>query len=272
MSSWQNFVTDKDNRDVYGFIYKMCSSKISTRNYTANIEIPNGFTRNWEETMEALLCELFGDGQESGEDTAPVVCDATDDAAERTEDEVKAAIRTMKNKKTSGIDCIEVEMLKPVADISFLAALTQLYNSCLRVGCFSEEWKEGNVRVLLKGTDKDLTKAKSYKPICLLSVVSKVLERLMKWKLGRQIRHPIHSSEKQFGYRRGLNTEEAIAEVRDIVRNTQESMVLALLFDITGAFDNLKWITILEQLNKRQCPRNLFLLVESYLTDRKDLS
>lgn len=91
----------------------------------------------------------------------------------------------------------------------------------------------------------------------------------MKWKLGRQIRHPIHSSEKQFGYRRDLGTEEAIAEVRDIVRNTQESMVLALLFDITGAFDNLKWITILEQLNKRQCPRNLFLLVESYLTDRK---
>lgn len=44
-------------------------------------------------------------------------------------------------------------------------------------------------------------------------------------------------------------------------------MSLAILFNITGAFDNIKWDTILEQLKLRNSNRYLFELVSS-LTNR----
>ncbi|CAB0044063.1 unnamed protein product [Trichogramma brassicae] len=50
--------------------------------------------------------------------------------------------------------------------------------------------------------------------------------------------------------------------------NTTENIVLAIMFDVTGAFDHLRW-ELLEELKRRDCPSDLLLLVGSYLSDRR---
>ena len=54
-----------------------------------------------------------------------------------------------------------------------------LMASCLKSGHFPEEWKAARVVVLLKAPEKLRTCPSSYRGICLLSIVGKVLERIM---------------------------------------------------------------------------------------------
>ncbi|KAK9296728.1 hypothetical protein QLX08_009342 [Tetragonisca angustula] len=63
--------------------------------------------------------------------------------------------------------------------------------------------------------------------------------------------------------------EDAIVELQRIVRAANSKYAIGLLFNISGAFDNVWWPSILASLKTRNCPRNLYSLIGSYLTDRK---
>ena len=83
------------------------------------------------------------------------------DAPKITDEEVKSLARSMKNGKASGPDFIEVEVLK-TACTQITDQITRLFNSCLELGVFPKAWKEGSLRVLPKGEDKDVIDLKSY--------------------------------------------------------------------------------------------------------------
>ncbi|KAL7295034.1 hypothetical protein TKK_0011636 [Trichogramma kaykai] len=46
------------------------------------------------------------------------------------------------------------------------------------------------------------------------------------------------------------------------------SLAFGILFDVTGAFNNLRWDSVLEELERRRCPGNLWPLLADYLDDR----
>ena len=46
-------------------------------------------------------------------------------------------------------------------------------------------------------------------------------------------------------------------------------MVLAVLFDVTGAFDNIRWRTVQNELKTRDCKEDISELISSYLKDRE---
>lgn len=271
--SWRNFIEREGNDKPFGFIYKQSRDKINIRNFVTNIRTSDGYTRSREETMTAILDVLFGEscGEEKQDEHTYEQGSSHHQMANTvfwTKEEVKRAIRMQRNNEAPGLDKVETEMIKMAAKTYLLDVFTSLYNACQRVGYYPRSWKEGNIKILLKGKYKDPTLAKSYRPVCLLPIMSKVFERLIKWKLGPQILHPSFTSERQYGYRTGKGTEDAIAEVRKIVAETEENMALALLFDVTGAFDNLKWSSVLKTLEMRECPGNLFRVVQDYLKER----
>lgn len=61
----------------------------------------------------------------------------------------------------------------------------------------------GAVRTLLKGADRDEALAKSYRPICLLPVIGKSLERLMARRFDETFMMLQYAARRQFGFRRG---------------------------------------------------------------------
>ena len=76
---------------------------------------------------------------------------------------VKKVITNIDSSKASGPDCVLVVVLK---------------NKCLKESCFPDCWKVSLVVLVFKNVGEGST-AKNYRPVSLLSVVSKVFEKLV---------------------------------------------------------------------------------------------
>lgn len=267
-----NFVEESSKKNPYGFVYKMLSEKMGINKALTSINTDQGHTKNWNETAHALLQGFFGTNTAQGTENDQV--NGREIPTNRiqenwTQDLVEEAISSMKNGKAPGCDMLETEMIKHASKAGMITAMTTLFNGCRRLGYFPKSWKVGVIRILLKSEDKDPAEVKSYRPICLLPILSKVLERLVRYTIAGKITHPDFASDRQYGYRTARSTEDAIVEAFKIVKNSDKAMVLALLFDVTGAFDHLRWQTIITELRRRHTPADMCELISSYLDDRK---
>ena len=85
----------------------------------------------------------------------------------------KKGIQNSGIKKAHGHDMISISMLK-ICSKSIIKPL--IYKNFIEKGCFPNEWTKANVVPVHK---KDKQFLKNYRPISLLPVCSKVLERLL---------------------------------------------------------------------------------------------
>ena len=94
-----------------------------------------------------------------------------------TPKQVKKVIMNLDLSKASGLDCIPVVVLRNcVPELSYV--LAELLNNCLKESCFPDCWKVSSVVPVFINVEERST-AKNYRPINLLSVVSKVFEELV---------------------------------------------------------------------------------------------
>lgn len=79
----------------------------------------------------------------------------TNDVPSFGKTEIRHTISGMRNRKAPSSDRIEVEAFKAAYPV-IQGELKELFNACLRYGSFPEVWKKGSIRVLLKGSDRDI--------------------------------------------------------------------------------------------------------------------
>jgi hypothetical protein len=89
-------------------------------------------------------------------------------------EEVTAGLRNLKISKTTDIDTIPSRALKIAADI-IAPSITWIFNLSLQTGIFVDAWKKAWVSPIYKSGDRRL--CESYRPISILPVISKILER-----------------------------------------------------------------------------------------------
>ena len=90
---------------------------------------------------------------------------------------VKKVITNLDSSKASGPDRIPAVVLKNCEpELSYI--LAKLFNNCLKESCFPDCWKVPSVVPAFKNAGERST-AKKYCPVSLLSVVSKVFEKLV---------------------------------------------------------------------------------------------
>ena len=88
---------------------------------------------------------------------------------------IKKVITNLDLPKASGPDCIPVVVLKNCEpELSYI--LAELFNKYLK-SCFPDCWKVSSVVPVFKNV-WEMSTAKSYRPVSLLSVVSKVFKNL----------------------------------------------------------------------------------------------
>ena len=85
-------------------------------------------------------------------------------------------LHNLEVKKASGMDGISAHMLKATAH-SIAPGITQLFNISIRLGRIPDLWKDARVTPIPKGGDS--TDPRNYRPISLLSILSKLLEHHM---------------------------------------------------------------------------------------------
>jgi len=153
----------------------------------------------------------------------------------------------------------------------FPKSMTALYNSCLKNGVFPERWKKAKIIPITKPdtlNSKDITK---YRPISLLNVGGKILEKV----LTNRINHHIFSTEflnkNQYGFIPQTSTIDAITAVKEFVQEefAKGEITVTISLDVEGAF-NSAWVpTVLKNFKESSCPRNLYNLTKNYFTQRK---
>lgn len=95
------------------------------------------------------------------------------------------------------------------------------------------------------------------------------MERLFKKRLQPTLTHPLYASTYQYGLRKGKSAEDAHYLVRQQLLAVNGKYAIAILFDATAAFDLLWWPSVFRELSLRGCPRDLSLLLASYLEHRR---
>ena len=126
---------------------------------------------------------------------------------------VKKVIINLDLSKASGSDCIPVVVLKNCEpELSYI--LAELFNKCLKESCFPDCWKVSSVVPVFKNVGERST-AKNYRPVSLLSVVSKVLEKLVNNRIVDHLEKCGLFSDSQYGFR----SSESNADLLTVVFN-----------------------------------------------------
>ena len=186
-----------------------------------------------------------------------------------TADELRRAAKSMRTGKAPGFDGIPSEMLKIVVK-EYPECLLSTYNRCLKDGKFFKNWKKQKLILLRKG-NKPLEQTSSYRPLCLLDTMGKLLEGLLLLRLEELICF----SHRQYGFRRGRSTTDAILEVvriADVARRgagRKKGFCALVAIDIKNAFNSAQWKDIIEVLVDKKIPEYLIRIIEDYLHERK---
>ena len=83
-------------------------------------------------------------------------------------------------------------------EISYI--LAELFNMCLKESYFPDCWKVSSVVPVFKNVGERST-AKNYRPVSLLSVVSKVFEKLVNNRIADHLEKCDLFSDFQYGFR-----------------------------------------------------------------------
>ena len=112
---------------------------------------------------------------------------------------IKKVIMNLDLSKGSGPDCIPMVVLKNCEpELSY--TLAGLFNKCLKESCFPNCWKVSSMVPVFKNVGERST-AKNYCPVSLLSVVSKVFEKLVNNRIVDHLEKCGLFSDFQYGFR-----------------------------------------------------------------------
>ena len=112
---------------------------------------------------------------------------------------VRKVIMNLDLSKASGPNCIPVVVLKNCEpELSYI--LAKLFTKCLKESCFPDCWKISSVVPVFKNIGERST-AKNYRPVSLLSVVSKVFEKLVNNSIVGHLEKCGLFSDFQYGFR-----------------------------------------------------------------------
>ena len=184
---------------------------------------------------------------------------------------LSTVLRTLKHLhpcKATGPDGIPARVLKMCAD-TLAYPLSKLYTLCFRTGIQPAAWKVANVVPVFKKGSKSIPK--NYRPISLLSIISKCMESIINRSISNFLERNAILSPTQFGFRAGLGTVDLLLALHhEWSRNTnQGGLVRVLAVDIAGAFDKVSHREVLHKAAQYGIQGCLHNWLRSYLHDRK---
>lgn len=151
---------------------------------------------------------------------------------------VRKILRETNPSKAHGLDDIPGLVLVECAD-QLAVPLTLIFRASLNTGVFPEKWKCAKVApVFKKGDKKNLA---NYRPVALLSLLSKAFERYVCHHIVKHLESVNALSASQFGFRRGHQTLHPLLILHhasaQCLERSQELITAAL--DISEACDSV---------------------------------
>lgn len=177
-------------------------------------------------------------------------------------------INKLHSNKATGLDGIPARMLKLAAPI-IVNSLVDTINSSLREGCFPDMWKLAKVFPIFK--DGDRSDCNNYRPISILAVVSKLIEKVVFNQLYDYLISNNLLSEHQSGFRPSHSTLTALLKNTIYWLSNMDSgkLNLAVFIDLKKAFDTVDHEIVLQKLASHGIHEVELKWFKSFLADRK---
>lgn len=177
-------------------------------------------------------------------------------------------VRKLNTKKSSGHDGLPNYLIKKLPVEAFIF-LTILFNHCTNISYFPKYWKLGTINPILK-IGKNPAHIISYRPVMLLSNLSKLLERLMKKRIEKFVEEENIIPDNQFGFRAGLSANHALHVATSLITNAlnNKNPIMTLELDTEKAFDAVWHGGLIIKLHQYQMPIELIRMIYSYLKGR----
>ena len=140
----------------------------------------------------------------------------TEDDKTFSREEIVSVIKTFNHKKAPGENGLTSEIILHVFR-SFPSFLTDVYNKCLKEGCFTKQWKKSSIVPIIKPGKEENRDASKYRPINLLNVADKVLDKLMIDRILHHVHTSVGLNSNQYGFIPQRGTLDAAMAVKVII-------------------------------------------------------
>ncbi|XP_035224341.1 uncharacterized protein LOC118196979 [Stegodyphus dumicola] len=255
------FIQDKE---YYEGIFKVATNKIKKQiilrdsDNRAATDVKEEYLKIVKKTLNIETDEI-DDPDNNGDNFGN---DDLDGELDFTYEEIREVILSLRDRAAPGLDGIRARVVKRLF-VNYPSFFIILFNKCLSLHVFPIAWKIGRLILLPKNEDK-------YRPICLLKVFAKVLDKLIVNRLLYVINDKQHLAENQYGFRKRRSANLALFRVVDKIRRIKSIEHVAVVsFDVKAAFDSVRWSSVLNKLFELKITKDLYLLIRDYFSNRR---
>ena len=176
-------------------------------------------------------------------------------------------IKSLQPKNSMDIDGISTKLLKFLA-IELSWPLAHIFNLSLTTGIFPDRLKSSRTVPIFKAGRNDL--CDNYRPIALLSTLSKILEKMVSVKLVNHLDRNKILYEHQYGFQRQKSTEHSIIHALNFIHKAmnENKYSVGVFFDLKKAFDVCSHDILLMKLSKMGITGTALNWFKSYLSNR----
>ena len=183
------------------------------------------------------------------------------------ESEIFNLLNQLNPNKATGVDCLKARVLKLCAP-AIAGSLTRLFNKCIGTGEFPAGFKDAKVVPIFKAGDR--TDTSNYRPVSVLPVLSKLLEKLLHKQLYDYFNNNKLFYSCQSGFRSGFSTQASLHYIMEhFYENLNNSKLTGIVsLDLRKAFDTVNFDILLDKLYYYGVTGNSLKLCKSYLSNR----
>ena len=259
----------KDNPKMFWSYHKAIHHHQSTTNPVITFKNHTATTpKQKAELFNTYFCSVFRPAQSTEINEAPLslLTSVLLSDISISEEEVAHHLWNLDPSKSPGPDNIPGLILKQCST-AIAPSLCSLFNHSLKTGTLPSEWKSANVTPVHKKNKKE--PACNYRPISLLPLISKVLERCVCYCFYDHIHEIINKAQHGFLHGRSCVTQllTTLHHVGQLLDNNVQTDIIFL--DFAKAFDSVDHIILLKKLKSYGISGNMYNWFTDYLHGRK---
>ena len=166
-----------------------------------------------------------------------------EDTPEITSELVKDIIKSFREKAPGPTGITRNLLLN--ANNKIFERYAEIFTACLATGCFPASMKRARV-VMVPKAGKNPSSIENYRPISLLEIPGKILEKIINYELIYHLEDKNILNPRQHGFRKGRGTDTAIALAHESISKSlsDNRMVTVVLRDVKGAFDKVWFVGV----------------------------